>query len=72
VREAAVIGMPDEAWGQATKAYLVLREGANLTAEDVIRFCTPRMRGFMVPKAVVFVRDLPKTESGKVKKRELA
>lgn len=72
VREAAVIGMPDEAWGQATKAYLVLRDGAALTAEDVTRFCTPRMRGFMVPKAVVFVRDLPKTESGKVKKRELA
>jgi acyl-CoA synthetase (AMP-forming)/AMP-acid ligase II len=72
VREAAVIGMPDAAWGEAAKAYLVLREGATLGAEDVTRFCSSRLRGFMVPKAVVFVRDLPKTESGKVKKRELA
>jgi len=72
VREAAVIGMPDAAWGEAAKAYIVLREGAALGAEDVTRHCTTRLRGFMVPKAVVFVRDLPKTESGKVKKRELA
>jgi amino acid adenylation domain-containing protein len=72
VREAAVIGMPDAAWGEAAKAYLVLREGATLGAEDVTRHCSARLRGFMVPKAVVFVRDLPKTESGKVKKRELA
>jgi len=50
----------------------VLREGAALSAEDVTRHCSSRLRGFMVPKAVVFVRDLPKTESGKVKKRELA
>jgi acyl-CoA synthetase (AMP-forming)/AMP-acid ligase II len=72
VREAAVIGMPDAAWGEAVKAFVVPSEGASLTAEDVVRFCSSRLRGFMVPKAVAFVRDLPKTESGKVKKRELA
>jgi long-chain acyl-CoA synthetase len=72
VREAAVIGMPDPAWGEAAKAYLVLRDDAAVSAEDVTRHCSARLRGFMVPKAVVFVRDLPKTESGKVKKRELA
>jgi amino acid adenylation domain-containing protein len=71
VREAAVIGIPDDAWGQAAKAYVVLREGATLEAEDVIRYCSARLRGFMVPKQVSFARDLPKTESGKVKKREL-
>lgn len=72
VREAAVIGMPDANWGQAAKAHLVLSEGAVLTAEEVIRYCSARMRGFMVPKAVVFARALPKTESGKIKKRELS
>jgi amino acid adenylation domain-containing protein len=68
VREAAVIGMPDEAWGEAVKAFVVPSEGASLTAEEVVRYCSARLRGFMVPKAVTFVRDLPK----KVKKRELA
>ncbi len=72
VREAAVIGMPDATWGEAVKAFLVLRVGATLASEDVTRYCSARLRGFMVPKAVVFVPELPKTESGKVKKRELS
>jgi amino acid adenylation domain-containing protein len=71
VREAAVIGMPDEAWGEAVRAFVVQGEGAALDAAAVQRFCSARLRGFMVPKAVDFLRDLPKTESGKVKKREL-
>ncbi len=71
VREAAVVGMPDDLWGQAAKAHVVLRDGARCDVDDVVRFCRARLRAYMVPKAVVFVRDLPKTESGKVKKREL-
>lgn len=71
VREAAVIGMPDEAWGEAVRAFVVPGEGASLDAAAVQRFCSARLRGFMVPKAVEFRRELPKTESGKVKKREL-
>ena len=71
VMEAAVTGMPDADWGEAAKAHVVLKDGANCDAEAVLRFCRARLRGFMVPKAVVFVGDLPKTESGKVKKREL-
>jgi amino acid adenylation domain-containing protein len=72
VREAAVTGVEDPVWGEAVRAHLVLREGASLSAEEVVQFCSSRLRGFMVPKVVRFVRDLPKTESGKVKKRELA
>ena len=72
IREAAVVGMPDPLWGQAARAHLVLREGANCDAEAVIRFCKARLRAFMVPKTVVFELDLPKTESGKVKKREFS
>lgn len=71
VREAAVVGMPDEAWGEAVRAFIVPGEGTTLDAEAVQRFCSARLRGFMVPKAVAFLRELPKTESGKVKKREL-
>jgi acyl-CoA synthetase (AMP-forming)/AMP-acid ligase II len=71
VAEAAVIGMADETWGQAAKAYLVLKDGQQCTEDEAIRFCSARLRGFMVPKAIVLVRALPKTESGKIKKREL-
>jgi long-chain acyl-CoA synthetase len=71
IAEAAVVGMADELWGQAARAHVVLKEGTHCTAEDVIRFCMPRLRGFMVPKAVVFAKTLPKTESGKIKKRDL-
>jgi long-chain acyl-CoA synthetase len=71
VAEAAVIGMADDVWGQAAKAYLVLRDGTACTEEEVIRYCTSRLRGFMVPKQVVFIRAMPKTESGKIKKRDL-
>ena len=71
ILEAAVVGMPDAEWGQAAMAHVVLREGASCDAEAVMRFCRTRLRGFMVPKAVVFLGSLPKTESGKVKKREL-
>ena len=71
VREAAVVGMPDETWGEAVRAFLVPGDGVELDAAAVQRFCSARLRGFMVPKAVTFVRELPKTESGKVKKREL-
>ncbi len=68
IAEAAVVGMPDPLWGAAAKAHVVLKTDKSCTAGDVLRFCSPRLQGYMVPKAVVFVAALPKTESGKVKK----
>jgi len=72
IREAAVIGAPDSTWGQVVSAYLVCREGQSVDAADVIRFCSSHLPGHMVPRSVVFMRELPKTESGKVRKRDLA
>jgi amino acid adenylation domain-containing protein len=72
VREAVVIGAPDEMLGNAIKAVVCLEEGAQLTASAVIRHCASRLEDFMVPKLVEIRGELPKTESGKINRREAA
>jgi len=72
VAEAAVIGVPDAILGAALKAVVCLRAGATLTDRDVIRHCAKNLEDFMVPKFVVFVDTLPKTDTGKVSRRAVA
>jgi acyl-coenzyme A synthetase/AMP-(fatty) acid ligase len=71
VREAAVIGVPDEALGEAIRAFIVLDDGATVTEQQVKRECLSRLESFMVPRDVVFVSELPKTATAKVSKRLL-
>nr|CAB3467923.1 unnamed protein product [Digitaria exilis] len=71
VADAAVVGRPDEYWGETPCAFVKLRDqyGAEgVDAEDVIAFCRARLPRYMAPRTVVFVADLPKTATGKVQK----
>lgn len=72
VNEAAVIGVADEILGQAVKAFVVLERDAALTARDIQKECQRRLESFMVPKHVELVLELPKTDTGKVKKTGLS
>jgi fatty-acyl-CoA synthase len=68
VLEAAVIGVPDETWGEVPKALVVLKPGQRLEAHELIGFCRERMAHFKAPKSVQFMTALPKTATGKIQK----
>jgi acyl-CoA synthetase (AMP-forming)/AMP-acid ligase II len=71
VKEAAVIGVPDETWGEAVKAVLVLKPGTTLDAQAVIAHCREKLGSVKAPKSVEFRDAIPKTPNGKVDKKLL-
>ena len=71
VKEAAVIGVPDEYRGETVKAFVVLKEGESATEEEIIEFCREGMAAYRVPRVIEFRDDLPKSMIGKVLRREL-
>jgi fatty-acyl-CoA synthase len=71
VLECAVIGIPDEKWGETPVALVVLREGSQTSEADLITFCRDRMAHFKCPTSIRFVEELPRTATGKLQKFKL-
>jgi acyl-CoA synthetase (AMP-forming)/AMP-acid ligase II len=71
ILEAAVFGVPDEKWGEAVNAAIVLKEGETATQEEIISFCKEYQAAYKAPKSIVFLDELPKTGSGKIYKKGL-
>ncbi|PZS08352.1 MAG: acyl-CoA synthetase [Solirubrobacterales bacterium] len=71
VREAAVVGVPDEYRGETVKAFVSLKPGESVTEESLIAFCKERIAAYKYPRQIEFIEELPKTASGKILRREL-
>lgn len=71
VQASAVIGCPDEAWGERVTAVIVLHPGADATEDDIITHCKTRLVNYKIPRRVLFVSDLPRNSLGKVQKAKL-
>jgi len=71
VQEVAIVGLPDEKWGETPHAFIVLREGTSATEPEMIAFTRERLAHFKAPRGVTFVTELPKTATGKIQKYAL-
>jgi fatty-acyl-CoA synthase len=68
VFDAAIIGIPDEKWGEVGKAFIVLKPGGTVSNGEILEFLKGKVAKYKIPKCVEYVEELPKTASGKIQK----
>lgn len=71
IKEVAIIGVPDDRWGEVGKAFIVLRKPGSINKKDLINYCEGKLAKYKIPKHIVFLDTLPKNEAGKVDKKKL-
>jgi acyl-CoA synthetase (AMP-forming)/AMP-acid ligase II len=71
VDQAAVVGMPDEKWGEVPVAFVVIREGSAISEEALKDYMRSKLARYKVPKRIIFQKELPLTSTGKINRRKL-
>ena len=69
VLECSVVATPDKRWGEIVHAVIVVRDGAQVSSEEIIEYCRQTLAGYKCPKKVAFVEGLPKTVIGKISRK---
>ena len=71
VFDSAVIGVPDEQWGESLRAFIVLKSGQEATEEEMVEYCTENLAKYKKPRSVEFIGEIPRNPSGKILKKQL-
>ncbi|MGD2185338.1 MAG: AMP-binding protein, partial [Desulfobacterales bacterium] len=71
IEDIAVVGMPDESWGELGHAFVIRKPNSGIDAEGIINFCKQRLAAYKCPRKITFCKEFPRTSLGKVRKREL-